>query len=290
MKNLGLIVGCLIATHALAGVGPFVAENPRIESSDFYLFRSWETGRAGYVTLLDNYQPRHRPTGGPLFSTMDPDALYEVHVDSDGDAVEDLTFQFRFSLAFGRAPVRRWRLRRGHELRLDLSVSPGAAPGGSVRSLVMLGALVLLGCPSVPPAGEDGGGGGTATGSGSATGGGTATGGGGGGSVGGGAGGGGGGDDAGTDAGTDAGADAGAEDAGVDAGTDAGIDAGADAGMDAGVDAGFDAGPEEFTRWARRTLVNSTSQTLSPFPAADFINLPDVTPEQFSPGFFDGGP
>ena len=28
---------------------------------------------------------------------MDPEALYEIHIDNTGDAVEDLTFQFRFS-------------------------------------------------------------------------------------------------------------------------------------------------------------------------------------------------
>ena len=27
---------------------------------------------------------------------MDPNALYEIHIDNDGDAKEDLTFQFRF--------------------------------------------------------------------------------------------------------------------------------------------------------------------------------------------------
>jgi hypothetical protein len=27
---------------------------------------------------------------------MDPDALYEIHIDNNGDAKEDLTFQFRF--------------------------------------------------------------------------------------------------------------------------------------------------------------------------------------------------
>lgn len=27
---------------------------------------------------------------------MDPDALYEIHVDNNGDAKEDVTFQFRF--------------------------------------------------------------------------------------------------------------------------------------------------------------------------------------------------
>ena len=28
---------------------------------------------------------------------LDPAALYEIHIDNDGDGVEDLTFQFQFS-------------------------------------------------------------------------------------------------------------------------------------------------------------------------------------------------
>ena len=28
---------------------------------------------------------------------MDPSALYEIHIDNDGDANENLTFQFRFN-------------------------------------------------------------------------------------------------------------------------------------------------------------------------------------------------
>ncbi len=31
---------------------------------------------------------------------MDPNALYEIHVDNDGDAREDMTFQFRFKNNF----------------------------------------------------------------------------------------------------------------------------------------------------------------------------------------------
>jgi hypothetical protein len=27
---------------------------------------------------------------------MDPNALYEIHIDNNGDAKEDITFQFRF--------------------------------------------------------------------------------------------------------------------------------------------------------------------------------------------------
>jgi len=60
------------------------------------MFSSYETGRAGYVTLLANYQPLQSPYGGPNYFKMDPNGLYEIHIDNNGDAKEDITFQFRF--------------------------------------------------------------------------------------------------------------------------------------------------------------------------------------------------
>jgi len=82
---------------------PFITTSPKVDASDFYMFRSYEGvapdgsgGRGDYVTLIANYQPLQAPYGGPNYFEMDPDALYEIHVDNNGDAVEDLTFQFRF--------------------------------------------------------------------------------------------------------------------------------------------------------------------------------------------------
>ena len=67
-----------------------------MDATDFYMFRSYEPGRDGYVTLVANYLPLQDAYGGPNYFTLDPEALYEIHVDNNGDAREDLTFQFRF--------------------------------------------------------------------------------------------------------------------------------------------------------------------------------------------------
>jgi Domain of unknown function (DUF4331) len=75
---------------------PFITKNPKVDATDFYMFRSYEAGREGYVTLIANYQPLQDAYGGPNYFTMDPEAVYDIHVDNDGDAVEDLTFRFRF--------------------------------------------------------------------------------------------------------------------------------------------------------------------------------------------------
>jgi hypothetical protein len=91
----------LAASHREA---PFITTSPKVDATDFYLFRSYEGvaangsgGRSDYVTLIANYQPLQDPYGGPNYFQMDSNALYEIHVDNNGDAAEDLTFQFRFN-------------------------------------------------------------------------------------------------------------------------------------------------------------------------------------------------
>ncbi len=74
---------------------PGITEMPKVDSTDFYMFNSYESGRSGYVTLIANYHPFQDPFGGPNYFTMDPDALYRIHVDNTGDGIEDITFQFR---------------------------------------------------------------------------------------------------------------------------------------------------------------------------------------------------
>ena len=76
---------------------PSITTSPKVDGTDFYLFRSYEAGRSGYVTLIANYQPLQDAYGGPNYFAMDPNALYEIHVDNNGDAREDITFQFRFN-------------------------------------------------------------------------------------------------------------------------------------------------------------------------------------------------
>ena len=59
---------------------PFVAMNPSVDATDLYMFRSYETGRSAFVTILANYQPLQSPQGGPNFFMFNPAALYEIHM------------------------------------------------------------------------------------------------------------------------------------------------------------------------------------------------------------------
>jgi Domain of unknown function (DUF4331) len=89
--------GALVPAHASSHrEAPYIATQPKVDGTDFYMFASYEPNRAGYVTLIANYQPLQAPYGGPNYFSMDPNALYEIHIDNNGDNREDISFQFRF--------------------------------------------------------------------------------------------------------------------------------------------------------------------------------------------------
>ena len=86
---------------------PFIATQPQVDATDFYMFRSYEPGRSGYVTLVADYLPLQDPYGGPNYFKLDPNALYEIHISNDGGATENITFSFRVqnTLDDNRIPV-----------------------------------------------------------------------------------------------------------------------------------------------------------------------------------------
>src|SRR3984957_4926974 len=86
--------GALASSHREA---PFISTRPSVDGTDFYMFNSYEPGRAGYVTLLANYIPLQDPQGGPNYFFLDDNALYEISIDNTGSGKGDITFQFRFS-------------------------------------------------------------------------------------------------------------------------------------------------------------------------------------------------
>ncbi len=98
----GIVASAIAASAGMVGASshreaPAITKTPKLDGTDFYMFRSYERGRAGFVTFIANYQPLQAPYGGPNYFTMDEDGVYEIHIDNNGDAKEDLTFQFQFS-------------------------------------------------------------------------------------------------------------------------------------------------------------------------------------------------
>ncbi|GAA4867600.1 DUF4331 domain-containing protein [Luteimonas vadosa] len=115
MKPLTLSVAvaaatALLAASALVGASshreaPLITKVPKVDGTDFYMFRSYESGRAGYVTFLANYQPLQDAYGGPNYFLLDSHAVYAIHVDNNGDALPDISFEFEFRNKFKNLAV-----------------------------------------------------------------------------------------------------------------------------------------------------------------------------------------
>src|SRR6195952_2296568 len=78
---------------------PSITTTPKVDAADFYMFNSYEPGRTGFVTMSADYLPLQDAYGGPNYFKLDPNALYEIHVDNVGDAKEHISFQFKFQNA-----------------------------------------------------------------------------------------------------------------------------------------------------------------------------------------------
>lgn len=75
---------------------PITALDHKADITDVYAFRSYGGDATPKVTLILCVDPLLEPANGPNWFPFDPDILYEIKVDNNNDAVEDITFQFRF--------------------------------------------------------------------------------------------------------------------------------------------------------------------------------------------------
>jgi hypothetical protein len=98
--GLALATAALLAPASLLASShreaPLITTTPKLDGTDFYMFNSYETGRSNFVTLVACYLPLQDAYGGPNYFSMDTNSVYEIHIENSGDAVEDVTFQFRF--------------------------------------------------------------------------------------------------------------------------------------------------------------------------------------------------
>jgi hypothetical protein len=73
---------------------PEISKDPVADNTDVYAFVSPDN--PNMVTLIANYIPLEGPAGGPNFYEFGDDVLYRIHIDNDGDGIDDIIYQFSF--------------------------------------------------------------------------------------------------------------------------------------------------------------------------------------------------
>jgi hypothetical protein len=96
---LGLTAAALMPAASQAAnhrEAPIVALDHKADITDVYAFRSYSGDSTPKVTLIMSVDPLLEPGNGPNWFPFDPDIRYEIRVDNNNDAVEDIVFRFRF--------------------------------------------------------------------------------------------------------------------------------------------------------------------------------------------------
>lgn len=84
---------------------PLIAGDPVADNTDTYAFVSPDAPDT--VTLIANWYPNQEPAGGPNFYPWaeSDEALYYIKLDTDGDAVADITYEWAFTTIDARGDV-----------------------------------------------------------------------------------------------------------------------------------------------------------------------------------------
>lgn len=93
--TVALSSGVYAANHREA---PITALDHKADITDVYAFVSYDN--PDKVTLIMNVDPLLEPSNGPTRFPFDPEILYSIKIDNDHDAVEDISFNFRFKTNF----------------------------------------------------------------------------------------------------------------------------------------------------------------------------------------------
>ena len=73
---------------------PVIAQDPAVDNTDVYAFVSPD--RPDTVTIIANWYPFQDPAGGPNFFRFADDAVYDINIDTNGDAVADVVYRWDF--------------------------------------------------------------------------------------------------------------------------------------------------------------------------------------------------
>ena len=89
-------ISAIVVSGSSHNDAPLAAEDPTANNTDVYAFVSTEAGRSDFISLIANYIPMEEPGNGPTHYRFSDQVLYEIMVDVDGDANEDITYELEF--------------------------------------------------------------------------------------------------------------------------------------------------------------------------------------------------
>ncbi|MFN8711436.1 MAG: DUF4331 domain-containing protein [Bacteroidota bacterium] len=115
---------------------PLIANDPLADNTDLYAFRSPDDTNT--VTIIANYVPAQLPQGGPNYASFGENIRYEVHIENDGTAGDDLTYRFTFTKV-NQDPTTFFNIRLGQQNLKTTYTAEKSVNGGPFSTIVSNG-------------------------------------------------------------------------------------------------------------------------------------------------------
>src|SRR4026207_836686 len=96
---LALVVGLAPSASQAAShrEAPLISLDPTADITDFFMFRSYETGMDDKIVLIMDVIPAEEPSAGPNYYNFDPSVLYTFNIDNNADGkANDVRFEVQF--------------------------------------------------------------------------------------------------------------------------------------------------------------------------------------------------
>ncbi len=117
---------------------PLIANDPLADNTDLYAFRSPDDTNT--VTILANYVPLQVPQGGPNYASFGENIRYEIHIENDGVAGDDITYRFTFTKV-NEDPTTFFNIRLGQQNLKTTYTAEKSVNGGAFVTIVTNGVV-----------------------------------------------------------------------------------------------------------------------------------------------------
>jgi len=117
---------------------PLIANDPLADNTDLYAFKSPNDPNS--ITIIANYVPLQVPHGGPNYYSFGQNIRYEIHIENDGIAGDDITYRFTFSQT-NEDPTTFFDIRLGQENHKTTYVMERSLNGGPFTTVITGGTV-----------------------------------------------------------------------------------------------------------------------------------------------------